>query len=70
MYNQKCISYIFLTKYCSHRWLENITVIDCIIKTVTKIKIYSNEKKKDPDTKTYKKFKADVNDFMLDNALL
>ena len=65
MHDQKCSSYLFPMKYCDHRWLENIPVIDCIIKILPKLKVYSNKIKKDPDTKTYKSFKAAVNDGML-----
>ena len=36
-----------------------------IIKILPKLKVYSNKIKKDPDTKTYKSFKAAVNDGML-----
>ena len=52
-------------KYCGHRWLENTPVIDRIIKILPKLKVYSNEIKKDPDIKTCKSFKAAVNDVML-----
>ena len=64
-YDQKCSSYLFPMKYCGHRWLENTPVIDRIIKILPKLKVYSNEIKKDPDIKTCKSFKAAVNDVML-----
>ena len=57
--------YLFPMKYCGHRWLENIPVIDRIIKILPKLKVYSNKIKKDPCTKTFKSFKAAVNDVML-----
>ena len=65
MHDQKCSSYLFPMKYCGHRWLENIPVIDHIIKILLKLKVYSNEIKNDTDTKTYKSFKAFINDVML-----
>ena len=65
MHDQKCSSYLFPMKYCGRRWLENIPVIDHIIKILPKLKVYSNEIKNDTDTKTYKSFKAFVNDVML-----
>ena len=61
MHDKKYSSYLFPMKYCGHRWFENIPVIDCIIKILPKLKVYSNEIKKDSDTKTYKSFKAAVN---------
>ena len=61
MHDQKCSSYLFPMKYCGHRWLENIPVIDRIIKILPKLKVYSDEIKKDPDNKTCKTFKAAVN---------
>ena len=46
-------------------WLENIHFIDNIVNIVPKLKVYSNMDKKDLDTKTYKTFKAVINDAML-----
>ena len=34
MHDQKCSLYLFPMKYCGHRWLENIAVIDSIISDV------------------------------------
>ena len=65
MDDQKCSSYLFPMKYCGHRWFENIPVIERVIKILPKLKVYSNEIKKDLDTKTYKSFKAAANDVML-----
>ena len=65
MHDHKCSLYLFLMKYCGCRWLENIPVIDRIIKILPKLKVYSNKIKKDRDTKTYKSFRAAVNGVML-----
>ena len=43
MHDQKCSLYLFPMRYCGHRWLENIPVIDCIIKILPKLEVYSNE---------------------------
>ena len=42
MHNQKC-SCFFSMKYCDHRWLENIPIIDWVIKVLPKLKVYSNK---------------------------
>ena len=65
MHDQKCSSYLFCMKYCCHRLLENILVTDRIIRILLKLKVYSKKIKKDSNTKTYKMFKAAVNDVVL-----
>ena len=64
MHDQKCTD-LFPMEYSGHRWLENILIVDRIIKILPKLKVYSNEIKKDPDTKTCKTLKAAVDDVML-----
>lgn len=63
MIKNACTFYFFPMKYCGHRWLENILIINHIIKILPKSKVYSN-KIKDQDSKSCKTFKAALNDVM------
>ena len=65
MHDQMCSSHLFPMKYCGHRWLENILVLNGIIKILPKIKSLFKRDKKDPDTKNCETFKAAIKDVML-----
>ena len=48
MHDQKCSFYLFGMEYCDHYWLENIPVINCIIKILPKLNVYSKMIEEDP----------------------
>ena len=57
MHDQMCSSYLFPMENCGHRWLENILVLNCIIKILRKIKSLFKRDKKDQILKIAKRLK-------------